>query len=77
MGPPEPPLGVVRIEVRVGVAMVNAVRAGPPADGALNRAGAGGGEEELEDWVGGVGAVGPETVVPGGYAYRASQFNNI
>jgi len=56
-------VGVVGVEVGVGVAMVGAVAARPPLDRALDGAGAKDGKEVLERGRSVVRAVGPEPVV--------------
>lgn len=61
-------VGVVRVELGVGVAVVGTVAAGPPLDGALARAGSCEGEGVLEGDGGVVGAVSPEAVVACGDA---------
>ena len=48
VGPPEALVSVVRVERRVGVAVVCAVTTRPPLDGTLDGAGAGSGKEVLE-----------------------------
>ena len=48
VGPPEALVRVVRVEVGVGVTVVGTVAAGPPLDGALDRACASHREEVLE-----------------------------
>lgn len=65
VGVPEALVGVVGIEVGVGVAVVCAVTSRPPFDGTLDGTGAGGGKEVLEGFGSVVGAVSPETVVAG------------
>lgn len=64
----QPLADAVRVPVGVGVSVVAAVAAAPPADGALGGATADSGEEEPQRQCSGVGAVGPEAVVSGGDA---------
>ena len=63
MGPPETEMRVVRVERGVSVAMVRAVAASPPLDGALYGAGACDRQEIFERLGRVVGTVGPEAVV--------------
>ena len=58
----------IRILVGVGVAVVSAMATGPPSDGALDGTGTDGGEIDLEGEGGGVGGMGPQTMVAGGDA---------
>jgi hypothetical protein len=55
----------VGVLVGVGVAVVSAVVASPPSDGALNGAAADSSQEDLERDGGGVGSVGPQAMVTG------------
>mgnify|MGYP001560695396 FL=1 len=66
--PEKPLVRRVGVEVGVGVAVVSAVAARPPLDGAFDGAGAAEGEEVLEGEGGGVGAVRPEAMVASGDA---------
>lgn len=68
VGVREAALGVVRVELGVGVAVVRAVAAGPPLDGALDGTRAGDREEVLQRLGRVVRAVRPEAVVPSGNA---------
>jgi len=56
----------VGVLVGVSVAVVSAVVAGPPSDGALNGTATNSSEEDLEREAGGIGSVRPQAVVAGG-----------
>ena len=77
MGPQEPLVCVVRVEVGVGVAVVGAVTSGPPADGAFDGTGTGNGEEILQGDGGIIGTVCPEAVIARGDAFGdTGEFGN-
>jgi hypothetical protein len=63
VAPPEPAIGVVRIEIGVDVAVVRAVAPSPPSDGTLGCTGTCQGEEYLKGRGSIVGTVRPKAVV--------------
>ncbi|KAI3484012.1 hypothetical protein L1887_53026 [Cichorium endivia] len=71
--PEETEVGSVGVKVGVGVAVVSAVTAGPPVDGALDGTRAHAGQEVLERERCVVGTVGPKTVVAGGDAETSEE----
>lgn len=68
VSPPETLVGRVGVKLGVGIAVVSAVAARPPLDGALNGARTAESEEVLEGLGGVVRAVSPQTVVTSGDA---------
>jgi hypothetical protein len=68
VGPEKTLVGVVRVELGIGVPMVSAVASGPPLDAALDGAGTCESEDILEGFRGVVGSMGPETVIACGDA---------
>lgn len=68
--PPESSVRIIRIEVRVRVAVVRAVTTRPPLDRALDGTCTRDGEEVLEGLGGVVGTMSPEAMVPGGNAWQ-------
>jgi len=63
VAPPEPAIGVVRIEIGVDVAVVRAVAPSPPSDRTLGGTGTCQGEEHLKGHGSIVGTMRPKTVV--------------
>ena len=66
MGEPEALVGVVRVQVGVGVTVVGTVTPGPPLDRAFDSSSTGHGQSVLERLRGVVRPVSPQTMVTGG-----------
>ena len=76
VGPPEPLVGGVRVELGVGVSVVRSVTAGPPLDRSLDGSGTSEGKSVLKRDRGVVRPVRPQSVIAGGNAEARDEVVN-